>query len=76
MFKDIGKKDIVEVNGRVYEYVGKFEVEGVDKFIYDKICFNDIEAVVFLEGMYNKLGEIDYIKIKGKVYFVEEIVDG
>lgn len=74
--KDTGKKDTVEANGKVYEYAGKSEVEGVDKLTYDKTRFNDIEAPVSPEGMHNKLGEIDYTKITGKVYLVEETADG
>ena len=74
--KDTGKKDTVEANGKVYEYVGKSEVEGADKLTYDKTHFNDIEAPVSPEGMHNKLGEIDYTKTTGKVYLVEETADG
>ena len=74
--KDTGKKDTVEVNGKVYEYAGKSEVEGADKLTYDKTRFNDIEAPVSPEGMHNKLGEIDYTKTTGKVYLVEETADG
>ena len=74
--KDTGKKDIVEANGKVYEYAGKSEAEGSDKLTYDKTHFNDIEAPVSPEGMHNKLGEIDYTKTKGKVYLVEETADG
>ena len=70
-----GKKDTVEANNKVYEYV-RSEVEGTDKPTYDKTHFNDIEAPVSPEGMHNKLGEIDYTKTKGKVYLVEETADG
>ena len=74
--KDTGKKDIVEANGKVYEYAGKSEAEGAEKLTYDKTRFNDIEAPVSPEGMHNKLGEIDYTKTTGKVYLVEETADG
>ena len=74
--KDTGKKDIVEANGKVYEYAGKSEVEGSDKLTYNKTHFNDIEAPVSPEGMHNKLGEIDYTKTTGKVYLVEETANG
>ena len=70
-----GKKDIVEANNKVYEYV-RSEVEGTDKPKYDKTSFNNIEAAVSPEGMHNKLGEIDYTKTTGKVYLVEETADG
>ena len=70
-----GKKDTVEANNKVYEYV-RSEVENADKLAYDKTRFNDIEAPVSPEGMHNSLGEIDYTKTKGKVYLVEETADG
>ena len=70
-----GKKDTVEANNKVYEYV-RSEVENADKLTYDKTKFNDIEARVSPEGMHNKQGEIDYTKTTGKVYLVEEIADG
>ena len=70
-----GKKDIVEANNKVYEYV-RSEVEGTDKPKYDKTSFNNIEAAVSPEGMHNKLGEIDYTKTTGKVYLVEETANG
>ncbi|WP_314852973.1 SIALI-17 repeat-containing surface protein [uncultured Granulicatella sp.] len=70
-----GKKDTVEANNKVYEYV-RSEIEGTDKPKYDKTSFNNIEASVSPEGMHNKLGEIDYTKTTGKVYLVEETSDG
>ena len=70
-----GKKETVEANNKVYEYV-RSEVEGADKATYDKTNFNNIEARVSPEGMHNKLGEIDYTKTTGKVYLVEETADG
>ena len=73
--ENTGKKDTVEANNKVYEYV-RSEVEGTDKPTYDKTSFNNIEARVSPEGMHNKLGEIDYTKTTGKVYLVEETEDG
>ena len=70
-----GKKDTVEANNKVYEYV-RSEVEGIDKPKYDITSFNNIEASVSPEGMHNKLGEIDYTKTTGKVYLVEETANG
>ncbi|MEL0346222.1 YSIRK signal domain/LPXTG anchor domain surface protein, partial [Streptococcus pneumoniae] len=72
---ETGKKDTVEANNKVYEYV-RSEVEGADKATYEKTSFNNIEARVSPEGMHNKLGEIDYTKTTGKVYLVEETADG
>ena len=70
-----GKKDTVEVNGKVYEYV-RSEVKDAEKVTYEKTNFNDIEATVSPEGLHNKLGEIDYTKTTGKVYLVEETAEG
>ena len=70
-----GKKETVEANNKVYEYV-RSEIEGTDKPKYDKTSFNNIETAVSPEGMHNKLGEIDYTKTTGKVYLVEETANG
>ena len=70
-----GKKDTVEANNKVYEYV-RSEVENADKATYDKTSFNNVEARVSPEGLHNSLGEINYGKISGKVYLVEETADG
>ncbi|MDU6573104.1 MAG: LPXTG cell wall anchor domain-containing protein [Gemella haemolysans] len=70
-----GKKETVEANNKVYEYV-RSEIEGTDKPKYDKTSFNNIETAVSPEGMHNKLGEIDYTKTTGKVYLVEETAEG
>ena len=70
-----GKKDTVEANNKVYEYV-RSEVKNADKDTYDKTTFNNIEAEVSPEGMHTKLGEIDYTRTKGRVYLVEETSDG
>ena len=69
------KKDTLEVNGKVYEYV-RSEVENADGLAYDKTTFNDIEASVSPEGLHSKLGEVDYTKTTGRVYLVEETTDG
>ena len=73
--EETGKKDTVEVNGKVYEYA-RTEVKDADKVTYEETSFNDIEAKVSPEGMHNNLGEIDYTKATGKVYLVEETADG
>ena len=81
--KDLGKEDIkkgietgkLEVDGKIYAY-DYSEVLNEELAIYDKTKFNDIEVPVSPEGMHNNLGEIDYTKIYGKVYLVEETADG
>ena len=76
--EDTGKVENIKANDKEYTLV-RSEVVGKDKATYDKIDktkFNDIEAPVSPEGMHNNLGEINYGKITGKVYLVEETTDG
>ena len=70
-----GREVHLEANNKAYELV-RSEVVGKDKATYDKTKFNDIEAPVSPEGMHNNIGEINYGKITGKVYLVEETSDG
>ena len=73
--ENTGRKVHLEANNKVYELV-RSEVINSDKATYEKTKFNDIEAPVSPEGMHNNLGEINYGKITGKVYLVEETSDG
>ena len=73
-----GKEEKIKANDKEYTLV-RSEVVDKDKAIYEKTektKFNDIEAPVSPEGMHNNLGEINYGKITGKVYLVEETSDG
>ncbi|WP_314257429.1 SIALI-17 repeat-containing surface protein [Granulicatella elegans] len=70
-----GSEDVITSNGKEYRLV-RSEVVDKDKAFYEKTKFNDIEAPVSPEGMHNNLGEINYGKITGKVYLVEETTDG
>ena len=73
--EDTDKLESIKANNKEYRLV-RSEVVNKDKAIYDKTTFNDIEAPVSPEGMHNNLGEINYGKITGKVYLVEETTDG
>ena len=77
--EDTGKVENIKANDKEYTLV-RSEVVGKDKVSYEKTNektkFNDIEAPVSPEGMHNNLGEINYEKITGKVYLVEETSDG
>ena len=73
--ENTGREVRLEANNKVYELV-RSEVINSDKATYEKTKFNDIEAPVSPEGMHNNLGEINYGKITGKVYLVEETSDG
>ena len=70
-----GKEEKIKANDKEYTLV-RSEVVGKDKATYEKTKFNDIEAPVSPEGMHNNLGEINYGKMTGKVYLVEETSDG
>ena len=73
--ENTGREVHLKANNKVYELV-RSEVISSDKATYEKTKFNDIEAPVSPEGMHNNLGEINYGKITGKVYLVEETSDG
>ena len=73
--ENTGREVHLEANNKAYELV-RSEVINSDKATYEKTKFNDIEAPVSPEGMHNNLGEINYGKITGKVYLVEETSDG
>ena len=72
--EDTGKVENIKAIDKEYTLV-RSKVVGKDKATYDKTIFNDIEAPVSPEGMHNNLGEINYGKITGKVYLVEETSD-
>ena len=73
--EDTGKEALIQANNKEYKWI-RSEVVGENKATYKKTNFNDIEASVSPEGMHNNLGEINYGKITGKVYLVEETSDG
>ena len=70
-----GSEERLLVNNKEYRLVRSEVVDG-NKATYEKTYFNDIKVPVSPEGMHNNLGEINYGKITGKVYLVEEISDG
>lgn len=73
--EDTGKEVVIQANNKEYKWI-RSEVVNANKATYEKTKFNDIEAPVSPEGMHNNLGEINYGKITGKVYLVEETSDG
>ena len=73
--EDTGKEAVIKVNDKEYKWI-RSEVVDAKKATYQKTKFNDVEAPVSPEGMHNNLGEINYGKITGKVYLVEENSDG
>ena len=73
--EDTGKEAVIQANNKEYKWI-RSKVVGANKATYEKTKFNDIEAPVSPEGMHNNLGEINYGKITGKVYLVEETSDG
>ena len=73
--EDTGKEAVIKANNKEYKWI-RSEVVDANKATYEKTNFNDIEAPVSPEGMHNNIGEINYGKITGKVYLVEETSDG
>ena len=73
--EDTGKEEVIQANNKEYKWI-RSEVVNSNKATYEKTKFNDVEAPVSPEGMHNNLGEINYGKITGKVYLVEETSDG
>ena len=73
--EDTGKEAVIQANNKEYKWI-RSEVVYANKVTYEKTKFNDVEASVSPEGMHNNLGEINYGKITGKVYLVEETSDG
>lgn len=73
--ENTGSEFHLKANNKAYQLV-RSEVVDKEKAVYEKTHFNDIEASVSPDGMYNYLGEINYGKITGKVYLVEETSDG
>ena len=73
--EDTGKEAVIQANNKEYKWI-RSEVVNSNKATYEKNKFNDVEAPVSPEGMHNNLGEINYGKITGKVYLVEETSDG
>ena len=73
--EDAGKEAVIQANNKEYKWI-RSEVVDENKATYEKTTFNDIKAPVSPEGMHNNLGEINYGKITGKVYLVEETSDG
>ena len=73
--EDTGKEAVIQANNKEYKWI-RSEVVNANKATYEKTKFNDVEVPVSPEGMHNNLGEINYGKITGKVYLVEETSDG
>ena len=73
--EDTGKEAVIQANNKEYKWI-RSEVVDANKVTYEKTKFNDVEASISPEGMHNNLGEINYGKITGKVYLVEETSDG
>ena len=71
-----GKKDVITKDGKTYKYV-RSEVEKTgDVSAKDDVKFNDVTTRATVQGMHKTDGSIDYGKIKGRVWLVEEKEDG
>ena len=74
--KTSGKKSTIVKNGKTYRYV-RTDVEQTGTVgAKDTTHFNDVTAKATVQGMHKADGSIDYSKIKGRVWLIEEKEDG
>lgn len=74
--KTSGKKATIVKNGKTYRYV-RTDVEQTGTVgAKDATRFNDVTAKATVQGMHRADGSIDYSKIKGRVWLIEEKEDG
>ena len=71
------KKDVIENNGKKYEYV-RTETTAGEESTLTETAFNDANVKASVQGMHNEDGSIKYDKIKNgtRVWVLEELADG
>ena len=74
---DLEKKDIIENDGKKYEYVRTETSAGEESALTDT-AFNDVNVKASVQGMHNSDGSVKYDKIKNgtRVWVLEELEDG
>ena len=74
---DLEKKDIIENDGKKYEYVRTETSAGEESALTDT-AFNDVNVKASVQGMYNSDGSVKYDKIENgtRVWVLEELEDG
>ena len=74
---DLEKKDIIENDGKKYEYVRTETSAGEESALTDT-AFNDVNVKASVQGMHNENGSVKYDKIENgtRVWVLEELEDG
>ena len=74
---DLEKKDIIENDGKKYEYVRTETSVGEESALTDT-AFNDVNVKASVQGMHNSDGSVKYDKIENgtRVWVLEELEDG
>ena len=74
---DLEKKDIIENDGKKYEYVRTETSAGEESALTDT-SFNDVNVKASVQGMHNENGSVKYDKIENgtRVWVLEELEDG
>lgn len=74
---DLEKKDIIENDGKKYEYVRTETSAGEESTLTDT-AFNDVNVKASVQGMHNSDGSVKYDKIENgtRVWVLEELEDG
>ena len=74
---DLEKKDIIENDGKKYEWVRTETSAGEESALTDT-AFNDVNVKASVQGMHNSDGSVKYDKIENgtRVWVLEELEDG
>ena len=74
---DLEKKDLIENDGKKYEYVRTETTAGAESTLTET-NLNDVTTKASVQGMYNEDGSIKYNKIENgsRVWVLEELEDG
>lgn len=74
---ELEKKDIIENDGKKYEYVRTETSAGEESALTDT-AFNDVNVKASVQGMHNSDGSVKYDKIENgtRVWVLEELEDG
>ena len=74
---NLEKKDLIEHDGKKYEYVRTETRVGEESVLNDTV-FNDVNVKASVQGMHNEDGSVKYDKIENgtRVWVLEELEDG
>ena len=74
---NLEKKDVIENDGKKYEYVRTETSAGEESALTDT-AFNDVNVKASVQGMHNEDGSVKYDKIENgtRVWVLEELEDG